>query len=346
MRAFQLLAAGDLSNSGNFAVRTVGMPRPLAGEVLIKVKAASSHPIDYKMAGSQGEAMLSEFPFTMGTDVAGVVAEVGEGVADLKVGDEIAAYTAVDRADFGGFAEYCKAEAKLAIPKPKDMSFEDASTLGVAFTTTYTALDLMGVDLTDQKGKEPPPEVVVVLGGSSSVGQMAVQVLASYGYKVITTASPRNFEWLQKSLGAFGCVDYHSDDAVDDLKALTGGALVPKIFDCTGALPQAATFLAPGGVVMSIASFAWPDGVALPENAEFKCVGLNLINTPGMKKQLDLCHTVFRNYVAPKLQDKSFKPNPVEVVTGGLDSVLDTIRRGQKGMSAKTLVVTGINADD
>ena len=283
--------------------------------------------------------MIAGYPLTMGTDVAGVVTEVGEGVDHVKVGDAVAGYTAINRPDFGGFAEYCKMMGKLAIPKPPTMSFDDASTLGVSCTTALTSLFSNEALNLATMGTG---EWVVVLGGSSSVGQMAIQLLASSGYQVATTASPRNFDWL-KSLGAKVCVDYHSSEAAVELKAATTeGSGLKYALDCADAIAQAGSFLQPNARLVSIASFSVPDGVTLPDGVTFSFNGL-LAGIHQDQTNLDLCNDIIRNFIAPKLHDASFKPNPIEVIpASGLpkDVVLNTIRRlAETGVSAKTLVL-------
>jgi len=337
MRAFQVLAAGlGTGKADNFAVRDVAVPVAGEGEIVVKVMSAASHPVDYKMAGAQGAAFISSFPFTMGTDCAGVVTEVGPGVEGVAVGDDVAGFTAVSLEGFGAFAEQCKMLGKLALPKPPAMSFDAACTLGVAFTTACASLFVtLGLEAATQDDDAP---WVAVMGGSSSVGQAVVQLLASFGYKVVTTASPKNFEWL-RGLGATACVDYHDSDVAESLKKATGGELVSYVLDCTGALAQAVSFVKPGGKLCSIAEFALPEHLELPENATFSFEMIGGLESPARLEVLDKIHGIFRDHVAPKLADGSFAPNPVEVLTGGLDGVLDAIRLCEKGMSAKTAVV-------
>lgn len=342
MRAFQFLATGDLSMNSNFAVQDVPIPVAGNGEVIVKVECAALHPVDYKVAGPLGAMLLTELPMTGGTDVAGVVTEVGPGVENIAVGDKVAGYTAVKRMEFGSFAEYCKLESSLAIPKPEDMSYEDASTLGVAFTTAITSCfpsDRLGLEPKQQTPEDAP--WVAVLGGTSSVGQMAVQLLSSFGYKVLATASPRYFDWV-KSLGASAVIDYHLDEeaAVAAVKDNAGGSLVKYVFDCVGSVKQGASFLAPNGRIISIAAFALPEDVTLPEGGYFSFQGIQDLHQSSEKDKLDLCDDLLHNYVAPKLADGTFKPNPVQLASpGGVDGVLEAIRLVEKGLSAKTLVI-------
>jgi NADPH:quinone reductase-like Zn-dependent oxidoreductase len=158
-------------------------PHPGPGRVRIAVRAAGVNPSDWK----KREGMMDpELPQTMGYEAAGVVDELGVGVADVSVGDRV----------FGLSADGA-AQAELAVlswyaPVPSSLDFAGAAALPAAVETATRALDQLGVE----RGS-----TLLINGASGSVGSAAVQLAAVRGARVIGTASPANHEYL-RSLGA------------------------------------------------------------------------------------------------------------------------------------------------
>ena len=125
----------------------------------------------------------------------------------------------------GAFAEYVSADAQYGIvPVPVGWTFEEAAQLGVA---PYTALQCLHETLELPSPFEPrsgPQRSILIWDGASSVGQYAIQFAKLGGFRVITTASPKNFE-LVKGLGADEVFDYHDETVVEKIRATTGNAL-------------------------------------------------------------------------------------------------------------------------
>ena len=164
------------------------VPRPGPGEVRIAVRAAGVNPFDWKVrSGAMPLVPAGGFPSVPGADVAGVVDEVGEGVTEYAVGDEV-----LGAASSGSYAEVAVASADRITAKPSGVSWEVAAGLPVVATTTYRVLALL--DLT-------PGETVLIDGAAGGVGTVAVQVARHRGLTVIGTASERNHDYL-RSLGA------------------------------------------------------------------------------------------------------------------------------------------------
>lgn len=163
-------------------------PRPGPGEVLVAVRAAGVNPIDWKIrSGAMPLVPPDGFPAVPGSDVAGVVEEVGEGVTAFAVGDEV-----LGSASSGGYAELALASVERITAKPAGVSWEVAAGLPVVASTTYRVLALL--DLT-------PGETVLIDGAAGGVGTVAVQVAKHRGLTVIGTAGERNHDYL-RSLGA------------------------------------------------------------------------------------------------------------------------------------------------
>jgi len=158
-------------------------PRPGPGQIRIAVRAAGVNPIDWKMrSGTRG----GDLPQTTGREVAGVVDELGDGVTDVAVGDEVFGFAAGG----GGAAEL--ALSGDYAPIPPSLDFARAAGLPVAVETAVRTLDLLGVG---------EGTTLLVNGAAGAVGSAAVQIAVGRGARVIGTASPGNHDYL-RSLGA------------------------------------------------------------------------------------------------------------------------------------------------
>ncbi len=178
MRALQFSETGD---AGVLHVADVPEPHAGSGEIRIAVRAVAVNPIDWKYRSGMMEVPL---PHTLGSDVAGVVDEVGEGVEDVAVGD------AVFGSATAGAAEHAVVEHWVR--KPDDLSFEEAAGFVMATETATRALDEVGVG---------DGTVLVIAGATGGVGGAAVQLAVARGARVIGTASASNQDHL-RSLGA------------------------------------------------------------------------------------------------------------------------------------------------
>lgn len=162
----------------------VDRPAPGPGQVLVRVKAAGINPGEASIRkGLFAERWPATFPSGQGSDLAGVVAEVGEGVEDVAPGDEVIGFTH-RRASH---AELVVVEAADLTRKPAGISWEVAGALFVAGTTAYAAVRAVA----PQKG-----DTVVISGAAGGVGSLAVQLARHTGATVIGLASPANHEWL------------------------------------------------------------------------------------------------------------------------------------------------------
>ena len=181
-------------------LQEVAKPTPQENEVLIKIHAAGTNPLDWhKMRGAPvlvrlTDGLLKPKDGRLGADVAGVVEAVGSGVTRFKPGDAVFGEGGV-----GGFAEYvCLREKALAL-KPANITFAEAAAVPVAALTALQALR--------DSGKVQAGQSVLINGASGGVGTYMVQVAKQLGAVVTAVASTRNLE-LVKSLGADHVVDY------------------------------------------------------------------------------------------------------------------------------------------
>lgn len=169
------------------------MPKVGPGVVLIRVKAASVNPVDWKvMAGYLDSIMDIHFPAIPGWDVAGVVEAVGPDTPEFAVGDEVYSYGRRDSVQGGTFAEFVTLPATIVAHKPAKLSWEEAAGLplvGLTALRTLNTLDLKA------------GQTLLVHNGSGGVGRIAIQLAKNAGVNVIATGSVKNHERLSE-LGA------------------------------------------------------------------------------------------------------------------------------------------------
>lgn len=195
------------------------MPSPLAGELLVQVRAAGVNPVDWKIrAGLYGSAGPDGLPAVLGSEVSGVVRDVGQDVDGFAVGDEVFGTTAPGS---GAYTEYTLVTAGAAAHKPPQVSFTDAATLVVAGATAYdgvTQLRLLA------------GQTLLINGVSGGVGVAAAQIARDLGINVIGTASADKRPLIE-SLGAT-LVPY-GDGVGERVKQLLPDG-VDAIFDLAG----------------------------------------------------------------------------------------------------------------
>ena len=215
----------QFGGAGLFEQREVESPRPEAGEVLVRVVAAGTNPVDAKFR-AEGDSIGLEAPIVLGADVSGVVEEVGAGVTDFAPGDEVY-YTpeVFGPRSNGSYAEYHVAKADIVARKPSSLSHEEAASVPLAGGTAYEALVRR---LALRVG-----ETILIHGGAGGVGSFAVQIAKVAGARVLATAGPDNQEVLEE-LNVDVAIDYQGQDATEVALEQTGGVGVDAVFDAVG----------------------------------------------------------------------------------------------------------------
>ena len=184
----------------------VPKPKPGAGEVLIKVEAASVNPVDYKMRSGDYKLVGMQTPLTLGCDISGVVESVGRGVSGVQVGDEV--YALLDH-NHGGYAEYAVAKREGVATKPAAIDHIHAAAVPLAATTAWQGLF--------DHGRLAAGERVLIHGAGGGVGHFAVHLAKDRGAYVIATAREEDRELLQQ-LGADEVIDYKSERFEDHVR--------------------------------------------------------------------------------------------------------------------------------
>jgi NADPH:quinone reductase-like Zn-dependent oxidoreductase len=182
----------------------VDKPRPTENELLVEIHAASANPLDWhRMRGAPFlvravGGLQKPKNSQLGADIAGVVAEVGSGVTQFKLGDEVFGSIGA-----GSFAEYAVARESALVLKPANISFEAAAAVPVAAITALQGLR--------DAGHIQPGRKVLINGASGGVGTFAVQLAKYFGADVTGVCSTRNLE-LVRSIGADRVIDYTRED--------------------------------------------------------------------------------------------------------------------------------------
>ena len=209
-----------LDGIGAMRMHELPTPEPKPGEVRIAVHAASLNFPDLLIVEGKYQ-MKPPLPFVPGSEYAGVVEAVGEGVSHLKPGQAVAAI-----AGTGGFATHACVDASRVLPLPPGFAIEDGAAFAFTYGTSHHAL----VDRAQLKAGE----TVLVLGAAGGVGTAAVQIAKAMGARVIAAASSDEKCALCIELGADATLNYSTQNVRDTLKALTGGKGPDVVYDPVG----------------------------------------------------------------------------------------------------------------
>ncbi|RBR15372.1 uncharacterized protein FIESC28_07386 [Fusarium coffeatum] len=201
-------------------------------EVLVKVATVAQNPTDVQAF----DLNLFGNGAVLGCDFAGKVERLGKDVTKVAEGDTIAGLLwGGEIKGLGAYSEYTKAHESICFKVPKSISLPEAATIPLASLTAWLALfsrDSLNID------RNKPDNTVLIWGGSSSVGQYAIQIASMFGFKTITTCSPHSFD-LVKSFGATHVFDYNDSNVVKSIKDVAPD--LKYVFDTIGNKTSSAT---------------------------------------------------------------------------------------------------------
>ncbi|GAB3605544.1 hypothetical protein GCM10027413_09530 [Conyzicola nivalis] len=355
------------------AVGPAPYTRPGPDEIVVRNHAVAINPLDWILQ-EVGNIIYPwiRYPFVVGSDVAGQVVEVGAAVTRFAVGDRVLGFaTGTDKDEntsaAGAFQSYSVVRERLASPIPDDLSFAQASVLPLALSTAACGLFQKNQLALDHPSANPVPTgtTLLVWGGSTSVGANAIQLAVAAGYEVITTASPRNFDYVV-GLGATRVVDYTSPTAVADvIAAFDGKTLAGAIAVGTGSSERCvevvgacegnrfialastpASFDAVGNgrgrtarlarVMLRIGSST----AALLLKTRLRGIRTSTIWGSSLKND-EVSTLVYESFLPSALAEGRFVAAPEAVVVGhGLDAVQLALDTQRAGVSARKVVVT------
>lgn len=268
MKAVVVQQHGDASV---LTLAQVPKPKPKAGEVLVAIKAVAVNHLDIWVRRG-GPAFKLSYPHRLGSEIAGVVAEVGADVSDLEVGTKIVVnpglscghcteclygrdnlcryYKILGENTQGGYAEFISVPRQNIAPFPGDLSFEEAAAGLLTFLTAWQML----VD----KARVQPGQFVLVQGAGSGVGVAATQIAKLHGARVIATASTEEKLRKAKALGAEETINYTETNFVKEVKRITGKRGADIVIEHVGGETLAQSLLATrnGGRVVTCGATA------------------------------------------------------------------------------------------
>lgn len=225
----------------------INLAAPEKGQVQVKIHASGVNPIDYKIRRGIAPYAMPELPAVLGTDLAGEVVAIGEGVNQFAVGDAVYGLTGGVRGLQGSLAEYANVDVDLLALKPKNLSMREAAALPLVALTAWEGL----VDRAGLKAGQK----VLVQGGAGGVGHVAVQIAKALGAEVFATASSGKQQVLQQ-LGATP-IDYHTETPAHYVERYTQGKGFDVIYDTVGGavLDESLNLIAHYGHILSCAAF-------------------------------------------------------------------------------------------
>jgi len=200
--------------------KEIPTPAPQKGEVLIEIQAASLNFPDLLIVQNKYQ-FKPELPFVPGSEYAGIIRALGEGVTHLQVGQAVACLSGT-----GGFGTHTLASAKLCMPLPAGFPAVDAAAFIMIYATSHHAL----IDRAQLKAGE----TVLVLGAAGGVGTSAIQVAKAAGARVIAAASTDEKCALCTSIGADATINYSRENLREAIKTLTDGKGPDVIYDPVG----------------------------------------------------------------------------------------------------------------
>jgi NADPH:quinone reductase-like Zn-dependent oxidoreductase len=239
MAAPEKMQAVEIAPDGSLSVQTRPVPRPRAGEVLVRVRAAGVNPVDWKVA-------VRRIGMIPGVDVAGTIDSLGDGVNGFAVGDAVLGFAR----DTGSYAEFAVVPVASLAHKSRTLSFEEAAGVPIAGETAYRSLH--------EAAKVQKGQTILIHGAAGGVGSAAVQIAKAAGLRVIGTASAGNHEFV-KSLGADQVIDYRTQRFEDLVKDVD---VVLNTVDSQTAT-RSTQVLRAGGTLVSIAGAPNPAACAM-----------------------------------------------------------------------------------
>jgi NADPH:quinone reductase-like Zn-dependent oxidoreductase len=225
----KVIAINEFGAIENFIEEQRDIPQPSEDEVLIRVRAGSFNPVDYKIRQGRYGGNL---PIVLGHDLAGVIEEVGSNVRRLRIGDEIWAYLGGPCSN-GAYAEYVSVPHEFVTARPRILSFEEAASIPVTVLTANQCIRL--------KAKPTPNDSVFIAGGSGGFGAASIQILQMIGVEKIVTTSGREastqFLVDQLRLSPEQVIDYRGKglkELTQEAIAANGGIFFDKALDFVG----------------------------------------------------------------------------------------------------------------
>jgi NADPH2:quinone reductase len=254
----------------------VPMPEPGAGQLLVKIAAATVNPNDVAVREDRYPTPKQP-PKILGSDGAGVIERIGADVTAAKPGDRVA-FSGLGVGSEGSYAEYALIADAQVVHIPEGLSFVDAAAIGMTFPAAYYALVT--------RGALREGETVLVQGASGGVGSASVQLARALGARVLATASGPGAAELVLSLGAEAVIDFRTEDVPARVLELTDGNGVDLVHELVLSvnLPADVKMVTKGGRIVGTGQGPGPDATAPIGEALSKDVSVLFMNLNNAKR--------------------------------------------------------------
>ena len=372
-------AAWMVQGRPTLAVGSAPYTPPRAGELVVRTRAVAVNPVDWliPLIGRFAYPWLKS-PAVLGIDLAGEVVEVGPEVTRFQVGDRVLALAVGTEKNRntsaeGAFQQYVVVLDRLTCPLPDHLTYEQGAVLPLGVSTAACGLFQKDQLALQHPSETPVPtgQTLLIWGGSTSVGNNAVQLAVAAGYEVVTTASPRNFERV-RALGAGQVFDYRSETVVKDLiaalqgKTLAGAlsiasgsagacmdvlracqgrkfvstASTPVSFELLGQTPRS-PFLLPRLMGRMLWATATLQLKARRAGIRTKSIwGSSLMND-------EVGPLIFEMFLPAALAEGRYLAAPEPDVIGrGLGAIQEGLEVQRRGVSARKVVITGVEESE
>ena len=358
----------------SLTVADAPLVQPEPGQIRLRARAVAINPVD-RFKQKMGKPLYGwrAYPMILGFDLAGEVEAVGPGVTRFAPGDRVVALAtgmekSRNRDAEAAFQLFPNVRADLSAPIPEDMSYEAAAVLPLALSTAACGLFAKDQLCLSRPGATPEDQgqTVLVWGGSTSVGCCAIQLAKTAGYRVIATASPGNFDYLER-LGADDVLDYAGSNAVDRVaRALRGQEMAGAIAMGAGSARACIKVLgaSTGSRKVAMATFPPVDIDALPDKPSTwtlmtrmlprmvaGMVGISIsAKRRGVARSTiwgtalmdtGLGPAIFESFLPQALASGHIVAAPPPLIAGhGLEAIQSAFERQKQGVSAAKVVVT------
>ncbi|CAF1266263.1 unnamed protein product [Rotaria sordida] len=326
MKAAQQSGFGEIRDVLTLS-ENVSVPRQLSSkQILVRVYAAAINPVDWKVLNGRLSLVTRySFPHTPGTDVAGVVVDIGSGVKRLRIGDKVYGDLTIHG---GSYAEYVRGDESVFTLKPNNLTMEEAAAIPLACDTSYQALF--------KKVSPPigPTSKILICGGSTATGLYAIQLAKAVGAYVTATCSQRNFSLMEKlgytitqtnieinnDQNQLHIIDYNEKDFGEELKDQN----YDIVYDCVGGEQQwisAQKILKRGGQFITIVG---DDISSIISLKTLVTAGLSILN----RKFWSVFGSVHHNYIRHVLYENFQDLDDIRtkyIETGKVKPLIDTI---------------------
>lgn len=219
--------------TANFNLQEVDRPEPMAGQVLVRIEAASLNPIDNKIRG--GLPIGPALPASIGCDFTGEIAALGSGASKFKVGDKVFGCAGGVKGRGGALAEYIAADEELIAIRPENASIREAAALPLVAITATNLIERLQLQKDDR---------LLIHGGVGGVGHIALQLARGLVRFIAVTVATKEDGELALKLGADEFILFREEEPAAYSQRLTGGAGFDAIIDTVGGAHLATSFAA------------------------------------------------------------------------------------------------------